>query len=73
MAINFRPLGVDDETSGYIGVVTCIVAAVISISVSFATDRVRKHMKTTILMLLVLQSMSFIWLTLLCAKVIPFR
>ena len=73
MAINFRPLGVNDEESGYIGVVICIAPAIVGISVSLITDRLRKHMKLTLVILLILEAISFTWLTLLCEKVIPFR
>ena len=73
MAINFRPLGVDDEESGYVGLVTCLATAPIAISMAYLTDHFRKHMKVTLVILLVLEALSFTWLTLLCDKIIPFR
>ena len=73
MPINFRPLGVDNEKSGYIGVVICIASAIVGISVSLIADRLRKYMKLTLLTLLILETISFTWMTLLCEKVIPFR
>ena len=73
MAINFRPLGVDDEESGYVGLVTCLATAPIAILTAYLTDHIRKHMKVTLVILLVLEALSFTWLTLLCDKIIPFR
>ena len=71
MAINFRPLGINDETSGYIGFYMVIASAIVAIGISYVTDHLRKHMKLTLVILLVLEFLSFLWSTLLCAKIIP--
>ena len=73
MAINFRPLGINDETSGYIGFYMVIASAIVAIGISYVTDHLRKHMKLTLVILLILEFLSFLWLTLLCAKIIPFN
>ena len=73
MAINFRPLGVNDETSGYIGLVMGVASCIVAIGISYVTDHLRKHMKLTLVILLVLEFLSFLWLTLICAQIIPYR
>lgn len=73
MTVNFAPLGVNDEESGRIGLVTCFVCCLIAVAVAYFTDHIRKHIKITLMILLVLASCCFIWLTLLCDKIIPFR
>ena len=72
MAINFKDFA-DDKTSGQIGLVMCLASSVVAIGISYVTDHLRKHIKLTLVILLVLEFLSFLWLTLICAKVIPFR
>ena len=72
MSINFKDF-VDDETSGQIGLIMCVASSVVAIGISYVTDHLRKHIKLTLVILLVLEFLSFSWLTLICAKVIPFR
>ena len=72
MPINFKDF-VDDETSGQIGLIMCVASSVVAIGISYVTDHLRKHIKLTLVILLVLEFLSFLWLTLICAKVIPFR
>ena len=72
MSINFKDF-VDDETSGQIGLIMAVASSVVAIGISYVTDHLRKHIKVTLVILLVLEFLSFLWLTLICAKVIPFR
>lgn len=73
MVINFRPLGVSDEEAGYIGIVSCFVSAAVSLSIAYFTDHLRKHMKLTLIILLILETLAWTWLLLICSLVIPFR
>lgn len=72
MSINFEPLGVNDEEAGYIGIVACFVSSVFCLLISYITDHLRKHMKVTLVVLLVLETLSWTWLAMICDKIIPF-
>ena len=72
MTLNFQPLGINDSESGEIGLVICIACSVIGVIIAYATDHIRKHMKITLITLLVLEALCFTWVTLLVGKVIPF-
>ena len=71
MTVNFQTIGVSDESSGIIGLVICIFSAVGGVAVAYATDHLKKHMKPTLIILLVLEALCFTWLTLIIAQVIP--
>ena len=48
MTVNFKPLGVDDETSGMIGVVSCFSSCVVALIIAFFSDKfiwMKKHFK----------------------------
>ena len=49
MTLNFKPLGVNDEESGYIGVISCFFSCVVALTVSYFTDRLKKHIKVCII------------------------
>ena len=72
MTINFKPLGIDDAESGRIGVIAVFVNAVVALSFGYITDRIRKHIKSTLVILISLAALSFLWVLLLCERIIPF-
>ena len=72
MTLNFQSLGVNDETSGYIGVAVCAASIVIGIAVGQFTDHIRKHIKITLIFMLLFSTGAYVWLTLLILKVIPY-
>ena len=43
--MNFKPLGVDDQTAGFIGLFAILTGAVVSVFFGYITDRIRKHIK----------------------------
>lgn len=73
MTINFKPLGVNDTQSGQIGFVICISSAILGVCVAFGTDKLRKHMRKSLIILLSLEAFFFTWLTLICARILPLR
>ena len=73
MTVNFDSLGVGDKTSGYIGVATTAAAIVLGLAVGQFTDRIRRHIKMTLIFLLLLSSIAYCLLTLLILKVIPYN
>ena len=72
MSVNFQNIGVSDATSGKIGLTICICCAVGSVIVAYATDHLKKHMKLTLITLLLIEAIFFTWMTLILAKAIPF-
>ena len=44
----------------------------IGILIAYGTDKLRKHMKKTLVILLALEASFFTWLTLLCSGILPF-
>ena len=73
MTINFNnSLGIDDEESGRIGVLSVAACCIIAFSAAFFTDKVKKHIKLTLLILLLLTAGCFAWMGLLCLKAIPY-
>ena len=73
MAVNFEGLGVGDKTSGYIGVAATAAAIILGLAVGQFTDHIRRHIKMTLIFLLLLSSVSYLLLTLLILKVIPYN
>ena len=71
MTINFDVLDVGDKTSGYIGVTTIAASIIIGIAVGQFTDHIRKHIKMTLVFILLLSTAANVWLTLLILKIIP--
>ena len=72
MTVNFQTLDVGDKTSGYIGVTATAAGIIIGIAVGQFTDHIRKHIKMTLIFILLLSTGAYVWLTLLILKVIPF-
>ena len=72
MTVNFDSLGVGDKTSGYIGVATTAAAIVFGLALGQFTDHIRRHIKMTLIILLLLSSVAYLLLTLLILKVIPY-
>ena len=72
MALNFQPLGVSDEDIGFLGFLSILVQCAVAVSVSFVQDRFRDKIKISIITLLTLASVMFLWLALLCLEVIPY-
>ena len=73
MTVNFDSLDVGDKTSGYIGVATTAAAIVFGLAFGQFTDHIRRHIKMTLIILLLLSSVSYLLLTLLIVKVIPYN
>ena len=73
MTINFNnSLGIDDEECGRIGVISVAACCVIAFSAAYLTDKVKKHIKVTLLVLLLLTAGCFAWMGMLCLKFIPY-
>ena len=72
MALNFQPLGVSDEDIGFLGFLAVFVQCAVAVGVSFVQDRFRNKIKLSIITLLTLASVMFLWLALLCLEVIPY-
>ena len=72
LTLNFDPLKVGDKQSGYIGVSTTAASIVVGVAVGQVTDRIRRHIKWTLILILLLATGSYIWLTLIVLKAIPF-
>merc|ERR1711970_170775 len=71
MVNNFRPLGISDETIGQIGLFSVLSQCICSIGIGFFTDRLKQHMKLTLLILLMLATGCFVWLMMICLKILP--
>lgn len=72
MVNNFSPLGISDQQIGYMGLASVLAQCVLSMVFGFVTDRLRKNIKTTILVLLTIATCGFIWLMLMCLEAIPY-
>jgi len=71
MVNNFGPLGIPDRQIGYIGLTSVIAQCCLSMCFGFMTDRLKHYMKLILLLLLVLATCAFIWLMLICLKIVP--
>lgn len=71
MVNNFRPLGITDQQIGLMGLFSVISQCICSIGIGFFTDRLKYYMKTILLLLLVLATVCFVWLMLMCLKILP--
>jgi len=71
MVNNFRPLGISDEIIGQIGLFSVISQCSCSIAIGFFTDRLKQHIKLTLLILLILATACFVWLMMICLKILP--
>jgi len=73
MTLNFEPLGVGDEQAGYIGVSAIAAGIVVGIVVAQFTDRMRRHIKWTLIFALLFTTICWIWMTLIVLKVITYQ
>ena len=77
MNITFRPLPLGppedtDKIIGYIGIFSIIGNCVASILVSRIVDNLKGKMKTTLVIIMILACTCWIWMCLLCLRIIPF-
>jgi len=77
MNITFRPLPLGDPTEvdgviGYIGLIAIVANSVTTILVSAIVDRLRGRMKLVLTILMSCAISCWIWMCLLCLRVIPF-
>ena len=73
MTLNFEILGVGDRTSGYIGVAVTAATIFIGIAVGKFVDCMKNvSIKLLLILVLILSTLGYIWLTLLILKVIPY-
>lgn len=72
MALNFAPLGVSDSDIGQIGFISVFCQCAMASLVAYGQDYFRDHIKPSLIVLLTLATICFIWLALLCFEVIPF-
>ena len=70
MVNNFRPLGLTDRTIGMIGLLAVIGQVILTTAVGFLMDKLKHKMKATLLVLISLASLGFIWLLLICLQVV---
>lgn len=73
LSVNFASIGVEDKTSGYIGVAAVAAAILLGLAVGQFTDHIRRHIKMTLVFLLLLCSAAYLLLTLIILKVIPYN
>ena len=45
MTVNFNHLGVNDEESGFIGILACFISCVPALIVSYFSDKLKKYFK----------------------------
>ena len=72
MTLNFQSVGISDEESGRIGLAICGASFFSGGIFAIGTDHLKKHMKTTLIILLILEALSFFWLTLIISQVIAY-
>ena len=71
MVNNFRPLGITDKTIGMIGVLAVLGQVILTTLVGFLMDKLKHKMKLTLLILISLATLGFIWLMWICLEVVP--
>jgi len=67
---NFEQIEISDEQTGVIGFVIALVCSTIAFGVSFSTKYFKRRMKLTLIILLALGGLFFLWLTLICDRII---
>lgn len=77
MNITFDPLPIGQESDtdqiiGYIGIFSIVANCVASILVSRIVDSLKGKMKATLCIIMVAGTSCWIWLSLICLRVIPF-
>ena len=63
----------DDAQTGFIGALSVGVTAISTIVVARFTDRFRRHIKLTVMVLGGFATACFVWLTLIVLQTIPFQ
>jgi len=71
MVNQIRPLHYDDQEIGMMGLASVVSQCIMSIGMSWLSDRLRHKMKVTILVLLLISVTGFTWLMLMCMEVLP--
>ena len=71
MVNNFRPLGIEDQEIGMIGLFAVLGQCALATIVGFTIDRLKHKMKITLLVLISLATAGFVWLTLICIGTAP--
>jgi len=77
MNITFKPLPLGDSQDvdgviGYIGLIAIVANSVTTITVSAIVDRLKGRMKRALMVIMTLGILCWIWMCLLCLRVIPF-
>jgi len=70
MVNQISPLGYNDQEIGMMGLASVVSQCIMSIGMSWVSDRLRHKMKATILVLLVISACGFTWLMLMCLGVL---
>lgn len=73
MTLIFEPLGISDQDCGKIGVIMVFVSIFPALAIPMILDRIRKQFKVSLILVLLVTTCSYVWLTLIIAKVIPFN
>ena len=71
MVNNFRPLGIEDQDIGMIGLIAVLGQCALATIVGFTIDRIKHKMKITLVVLISLATAGFVWLTLICTETAP--
>ena len=71
MVNNFRPLGIEDQDIGMIGLIAVLGQCALATIVGFTIDRIKHKMKITLVVLISLATAGFVWLTLICTGNAP--
>ena len=66
MVNQIRPLDYSDQEIGMMGLAAVLAQCIMSMIFGYITDHLKHKMKATILVLLVVSTASFIWLTIMC-------
>jgi len=72
MVINLKDLGITESNIGFIGLASVLGQCVFSMIVGYFSDRLKRHMKLTLLILLSASTCLFTWLMLMCIGVLHY-
>jgi len=71
MVLNLKALDISETQIGLLGLASVIGQCSMAMLVGFFTDRLRGHMKMTLILLLIVATGFFVWLMLMCLKILP--
>jgi len=71
MVNQIKPLHYNDQEIGMMGLASVVSQCIMSIGMSWLSDRLRHKMKVTILVLLLISATGFTWLMLMCMELLP--